>query len=1269
MLKWTGLLAGFLLLAALAFHLWFTRYARQLLEDYVRRESKGKIELRIGQLRYQYFKRNLVLRDAELFSTDSTAASVSYRFRLPELRMKLQALWPLLREKKILIDSLFLRAPEFDVTRRPGPADTVRRKGKDISIPYEMGRVYNSIRDALQLLKVTRFGMEGGTFTLRNARQPSATPLRISQIDLQIDNLLVDSSEPGRPLFSDNIILQCRQQQLVFPDGRHSLAFKQFRINLRQQLVAFDSCVIQATPSDSTRTSFRVEMDALALSHIDFDTLYRHDVIKADSVYCINPRFRLLVDQDREMKKGPPRLEEIVEQLTGDLVVNRVVVANADFDIRTVKNGIPNTYTFHKNSFEMEGLRIAQEEKNPIRVRSFAMAIRDYENFIRDSTYSIRFDSVLLRNDRITLSNFLFEKTRNARVINRITVPAFSLEGLSWDDLLFNKRLVARKAILYQPAIDYQVNPDRKNPQQTLLQSLGVVNEYMDLGHLDVVDGQIRLRLGGGLEISLDKADLAIASHSLLQSRRMAGVKQSLESIHFHNGTIRTPAFRAYMEDLYYDRKKSDLRAGLLEGSDSAGTVRALFRQLQIRELIADETAGFLLCDSLSWSSAQIRLRSHDSTRSFPWPFLDLAGIRGHDTKLELSGPRGTGSAWLNDLQASRLRKPTGGNWQLQGLSLSGRDLMFEQEGLLLAIRSFEGADGKPSTLTELDIRNNKPGTEWVVRVPRAGIIPSVKNWLGNLWTSDSVWLEQPRFQVIRRDPESRPGLLRTPRLVRVEKLSLDRPSLRWEEVNGTDTTRISWESGKGSFNRLDLGGIEWNSQAASGFSVKQAGAFISGLNWYHPPDAQLSTGNGSLRFSLRDFSLPRKTETGQQWQAHLEDLRAEDLPPLPIGKKDIRLLFEEAELADLPLGNQQLKNLRLLLGGGQQLRLDRVKARLETPGYQLRLYNGSYRQEGGWVRADSLLMNHRLSPDSFRATRRYQQDYMQLQTGKLEIRGLNLPAALQQRHWKLDELTADGLKLTDIKDKTLPLAPGVKKPMPVEIIRQIPLPFEAGLIRFRNAAVNYTEISARTGLPATVSITRLQVHVRQVRNHDFKPGDSLYVEAEGYLVDTVWTHLRLAESYTDTAAGFRMNARMKAGNLPVLNPVLVPLASVELLGGDVDTLRMQALGNRTEAWGQMRMPYRNLRVNLLPELMQKKRIIGPRLTAFLAETFLLKRQNRSRSGWIYFRRNPERSALNYLIKIAVSGMTSSMGISPNKRKIRTFLRQAAGKGIWNNEL
>ena len=35
------------------------------------------------------------------------------------------------------------------------------------------------------------------------------------------------------------------------------------------------------------------------MTNIDFTALYHNEIIKADSVYCINPRFRLDVDLEK----------------------------------------------------------------------------------------------------------------------------------------------------------------------------------------------------------------------------------------------------------------------------------------------------------------------------------------------------------------------------------------------------------------------------------------------------------------------------------------------------------------------------------------------------------------------------------------------------------------------------------------------------------------------------------------------------------------------------------------------------------------------------------------------------------------------------------------------------------------------------------------------------------------------------------------------------------------------------------------------------------
>jgi hypothetical protein len=61
------------------------------------------------------------------------------------------------------------------------------------------------------------------------------------------------------------------------------------------------------------------------------------------------------------------------------------------------------------------------------------------------------------------------------------------------------------------------------------------------------------------------------------------------------------------------------------------------------------------------------------------------------------------------------------------------------------------------------------------------------------------------------------------------------------------------------------------------------------------------------------------------------------------------------------------------------------------------------------------------------------------------------------------------------------------------------------------------------------------------------------------------------------------------------------------------------------------------------------------RLLSFGANTFLLRKNNNSRPGNVFFIRQRDRSAINYLIKIAMSGMMSSVGIKNNRKMIRQY--------------
>ena len=435
--KVAGISLVIFILLLTAFHIWFVTHAKDLLEDLVYSKSQGRLKMEVKKFHFSYFSKRMVIENAVFYNTDTSTSTTAYRFSVDKINLQVYALLPIIFKSRFLIDSLNLQNPDIRITRLREAEKDNKLFTKDLSIPEEMGKVYHSIQDALEVLQVQRFEIENAKVTLANRLEPDRKPIVITNLFFHLDNLVIDStrlSGKDKFLFGENIVLRTRNQDILFPDGRHRLSFARFRINMRKRLVEFDSCTIAATKGDSSNASFKVFFDALVLTDIDFDTLYRHEVIKADSVYCVNPRFELDVDVGKktDRKKEPPKLDRLIQQLTGDLQLGFVVVQNASFNITTTRDDKPSTFTSDHNNFEMQGFAVDKQAARPVLVKSFAMAIRNYENFIKDSSYSIQFDSILFNNNRILLSNFKLQQLENGIPTNNFSIPQFELRGLVW---------------------------------------------------------------------------------------------------------------------------------------------------------------------------------------------------------------------------------------------------------------------------------------------------------------------------------------------------------------------------------------------------------------------------------------------------------------------------------------------------------------------------------------------------------------------------------------------------------------------------------------------------------------------------------------------------------------------------------------------------------------------------------------------------------------------------------------------------------------------
>ena len=127
---------------------------------------------------------------------------------------------------------------------------------------------------------------------------------------------------------------------------------------------------------------------------------------------------------------------------------------------------------------------------------------------------------------------------------------------------------------------------------------------------------------------------------------------------------------------------------------------------------------------------------------------------------------------------------------------------------------------------------------------------------------------------------------------------------------------------------------------------------------------------------------------------------------------------------------------------------------------------------------------------------------------------------------------------------------------------------------------------------------------------------------------------------------------------------MLGPLVSVQVESGFLDTISMHVVGREYVSIGEMQMYYRNLKIKLLTNGVGKKKQFLKSFVTFLANNFIIKKDNHSRTGVIFFERVRNKSTMNYLVKITISGIASSIGAKNNKKLVRKYKKELRKRNL-----
>lgn len=897
----------------------------------------------------------------------------------------------------------------------------------------------------------------------------------------------------------------------------------------------------------------------------------------------------------------------------------------------------------------MTGLVIDQNAAQPVSLQSFDMAIRNYENFVKDSSYFLRFDSIRFRENRVLLSNFSVN-TEPYKDKRNIQVRQFVLSELSWADLLFDRRIVAKQALLIRPVIDYYpsatAKPRTRNP---IVNSLAGINNFMDLDRIQIENGRIKIKTRRSVDLRLEDANVIINSSKISNSVSFANAEGSIELLNFKKGIMKTPGLVVNMDNAYFDGLSNKFLFGHVIVYDHQQSFNINATNIKLDSLVYIDSLKMLNGKGISWQKADIEINMFGKEKKNGDDIdILLRKVQGNNTQVYLNNAKSSLSVFLNAFSLASLDKKE--KTRIDGLRTDGKQLYWFSKNSSLSASNFSLADHTASSINDLHFKQMNADKGVDIKAAAMSFTPDVNSMIKESALLQNVKIKDPLIYIRTGEKSDSSDALSLP-FLSVDQLELQQPVFSLENSATTGTQRIDWDGRKTD---VLLKNVKVNE--ANGINIGSLNTTISDFSFTSADNQTTRSKEGSLKVQLSDIQL--KPGKKLFWAASANEIIAKNFSADSVGNKPTNIKVYEGVIKNLRLGSEITGSIKELIKKNPAFTVSDISGQIIDDNNKWDWYDLSFSKAGKSFSIDSFSFHPVKDRDEFVASHKFQTDYMTIKTGKVTVSKFDLDQYLEDSVFLAGNVNIDQPYFTSYRDKRPPFNAGIIKPLPAKLIQRIPFKISVDTIVINNGTAVYTELNDKTNETAVIPITRMSGDIFPIRNFGLTDTDTFRIRLNGYLLDSGWIRLRTRESFLDTASGFLITLRMRPHSMLYLNQILPALSSVKLTSGYLDTLTMRAIGKEYLALGEMRMNYHDLKVQFLKNGKEDKRTFLQGLKTFIANSFIIKNENKKRVGVVYFPRWRDRSFINYYIKIAMSGVASSVGAKKNKRLAKRYSKQ-----------
>lgn len=1230
-------------------HALFTFQSKAVLNELVKRLSKGRYQVDTDDLKISYFPLGIHVRKFRMEPLIDSAAVHSAVCE--ELVLEIQSVSDLIFRNRL--DLKRLNAVNPDITLNVG-----RKKNRD-KTAGSIAEMQQGLFNIFDLLKAEEVTLSDGSFRINEdadtSRYFSLNHIYLSLKDFRLENAGNSLADPFRGKAS----FELRKPQIHLPDSALAVRLDDLKLNKETGKLQIDSLVLLI--KDDEIQDAGIQLASITVDGFDWSKFLEHGNIDVDSVEVLSGVTSLNLSKNRPIKTGksakrryhgnPILIRHLsVNDISYSLLLKEYIRKNNDKVMMRIVG----------NKLEITDLRIVPEQTPALSVREIDVQLKDYsENDSRD-LYNVALGSIKWGNNNLVLTNYELTPSQGSKATmdNKIQVPEFRVEQLSLADLL-TKRVTAKRVAVLRPEIVLD-RPEKskskaglkRTPDESVRQLMESLQDKINIDQLIIDNGSIRLQATDSTNEDIVIAGIALRmdGKKTVAQKDLYGLFQCIDEFRTGGFTIRGPQIDLHVDAFRWLPAKVGIRLDHVKGRLGRGIDVDLFgMEILFKKNVGGFTESLLSAASIRVEKGNLSMKGEERKKKsvIQTPLLsadvvDLKNILVTYNSQSSMTVTSTLNIVLNGFSITNQQA----SWdflKIDGLknvfsntntSIEAADFSMEQPGVIV----FHVVKGS-------SIRHPQ---KFEFSADELRIQTSLKNTRINPLQVTEISMMHPKiFLTLSQASKDTSAKSVLPNGFSIARLKMSDPEVHVSMLDSSGSVSSASRSLKGL---LVLDSI-FIDRSANHPALCVKSATYDGHELSSSFREKGITAAG-VSLSLHDF---RYEPLSRSVSCQVEQLRVNGFRHRIIGNKQDTLDIHLGEFStyhynyksgNIPDWKKLLEDQPWTIFNGD-ITYSQPKSTLFVGGISVR-HSLAYDLE-----FDSMCFANNGEREDYWKSAPFEKDFMRITAGHGKSQGLTIDWSGKTPYFAMQHLVLDQIHIMTERDKTRPLDTVAYRPLLARSISKLPMPLAIDTFSINDGSVRYHEIGQKSGKEGKLLLDHLNGAIYNIRNRDISSEDSLIVRLNGSLYGNGAFRLNFRQSYTDTLQGFWMRIRMAKFEMARMNELLDPIMNIRMKSGVVDTLTILVKGNDYFSYGTIDMRYHDLAVRIMNKKEKGGNFLNNTLN-FLVNQFIRSSDN-GKPNLLFRRRVRSKGQFNYWGKISVEGLLSNTGIKRDIAERKAF--------------